>query len=98
RFIASANTGSPLIDLAKTLKDELGSRASKVPRYQIPNWLLTTLSVFNETLKEPASESGKVKNIDNTRAKKILGWEPRSVKETIRDSAESLYKFKLVKE
>ncbi|MCX2781237.1 NAD-dependent epimerase/dehydratase family protein [Microbulbifer thermotolerans] len=96
RFIASANTGIPLIELATILYREIGAQASKVPYRQLPNWLLKIMAIFSESLKDTASEAGKKKCIDSSRAKGLLGWETRSVHQTIRDTADRLFEMGLV--
>jgi dihydroflavonol-4-reductase len=42
-------------------------------------------------------ELGKVKQCSNEKAKKVLGWTPRSTEEAIVSCGESLSKFGVVK-
>ena len=42
-------------------------------------------------------ELGKVKNATNEKAKRVLGWTPRSNEDALAATAESLVKLRLVK-
>lgn len=49
------------------------------------------------SLREAATLRGRVPVIDNTKARSVLGWEPRDAAQTVVDTAESLFRFGLVR-
>ena len=48
-------------------------------------------------MKTVANQLGKTKELDNSKAKNILGWQPRSGEEAVIASAKSLIEFDIVK-
>lgn len=75
----------------------MGDRAKKVPTRTIPNFVLRFMSYFDGTIAMIVPELGKVKDVSNEKAKRILGWEPRSVEDAVAATAESVIKLGLVK-
>ncbi|MGU3416289.1 SDR family oxidoreductase [Enterobacteriaceae bacterium C34A] len=97
RFLASSGHSIQLVDVAKTLRDELGSEASKV----------STLELSDESIRHAANKNplmlGIVKllgvdmNVTSAKAQNLLGWAPRSPKSAIIATAKSLIALGLVK-
>lgn len=84
RFLAVADGPSVSFrDVAVLLHDELGSLASPVP--------LTEAAASSD-----GSDSSLAPVISNAKAKNVLGWEPRPVRETLLDTAMSLVELGLV--
>ena len=59
----------------------------------LPNWLVRLVSRFDSSVKQIVPELGKVKQASNAKAKRVLGWAPRSNEEAIVASAESLLRL-----
>ncbi|WP_185248301.1 aldehyde reductase [Chryseobacterium bernardetii] len=97
RFIAVAGKSISLLEIAKILKDNLGKKADKVPTKEVPNWIIKFLSLFNPKFSMILPHLGLVKNGSNEKAKKLLGWKPRSTKEAILATAHSLIELNQVK-
>ncbi|KAL9097863.1 MAG: hypothetical protein Q9165_000189 [Trypethelium subeluteriae] len=97
RFIAVAENFVWSVEIAKILKNKLGERAKKVPTWVVPNFLVKLLGVFDPTVRMITPELGKSKNASNEKAKRDLGWKPRSNEECIVATAESLEKLGMVK-
>lgn len=95
RFIASAGNAFPMIEIAKTLRDELGIEAAKVPRYNLPNWIVRTIAHFDPPMRQLIPLLGKPRHATSMKAQKILNWKPRPREETIIDAAKSLIRFQL---
>jgi nucleoside-diphosphate-sugar epimerase len=95
RFIAALPDMS-MLEIAKTLKKELPKETSKVPTRKLPNFMLKMVSWFDPAVKIVIPQLGKSSEMSNEKAKSLLGWKPRSREETIRATAESLVKFKLI--
>ena len=97
RFLAVAGDFMPLVAVAKVLKSRLGAGLSrKVPVRQLPNWLVRVAALRDPSVKQILPELGKVKNATNDKARRVLGWAPRSSEECIVATAESLVRLELV--
>ncbi|MGA3188346.1 MAG: aldehyde reductase [Bryobacteraceae bacterium] len=90
RFLAVAGDFISLLDIAKILKSRLGASAKRVPTRQLPDWLVRLAALRDPAVKQILPELGKRKNATNEKAKRILGWAPRSNEESIVATAESL--------
>jgi len=86
-----------MLDFAKILKDRLGERAKRVPTRELPNWLVHVASWLDPAVKQVLPELGKTRNATNAKAKRVLGWNPRSAEEAIVATAESLIRLGLSK-
>jgi nucleoside-diphosphate-sugar epimerase len=98
RFLAVAGDFLWMIDIAKMLKSRLGAAAKLVPTREIPNWLVRLASLRDPAVKQILPELGKFKNATNEKAKRVLGWTPRSNEESIVATAESLVRLGLLKD
>lgn len=96
RFLAVAGDFMTIQEIARVLKEGLGKSAEKVPTKKVPNWLVRIVSLWDQGAKQILPELGKKKNGSNEKAKRILGWSPRSNEEAILATAESLIRFGLV--
>jgi dihydroflavonol-4-reductase len=90
RFIAVAGDFLPMLEIAKILRKHLGDAAKKVPARELPDWLVRLAALRLPELKQALPELGKSKNATNAKAKRILGWAPRSAEEAIVATGESL--------
>jgi len=97
RFLAVAGEFTSILDIAKILKARLGALAKKVPTRQLPNWLVHVAALRDPAVKQILPELGKPKNGTNQKAKRILGWTPRSSDEAVVSTAESLLRLGLLK-
>jgi nucleoside-diphosphate-sugar epimerase len=98
RFLALAGDFMSLLGIARVLKTRLGAAAKRVPAWQLPNWVLRVAAVGNPTIRQILPELGKQKNATNEKAKRVLGWAPRSNEECIVATAESLIRLRLLKD
>jgi nucleoside-diphosphate-sugar epimerase len=96
RFIAVAGDFMPLLDIAKVLKARMGAAAERVPTRQLPNWLVRLAALRDPAVKQIVPELGKVKNATNEKARRLLGWAPRSSEDCIIATAESLVRLGLL--
>jgi nucleoside-diphosphate-sugar epimerase len=97
RFLACAGDFLSVLEIARVLKRRLGTRARRVPTWQLPNWLVRVAALADPTVRQILPELGKVKNATSDKAKRLLGWAPRSGDEAIVATAESLVALGLVK-
>ena len=97
RFIASSGDFLSMLDIAKLLKSRLGTAAKKVPARQLPDWLVRVASLRDPAVKQILPELGKKKNATNEKARRLLGWNPRSREDAILATAETLLQLGLLK-
>jgi dihydroflavonol-4-reductase len=97
RFLAVAGDSMSILDIAAVLRRRMGGAAKKVPTIQLPNWLMHGAALFSPTARQMLPELGKVKNSSNEKARRLLGWVPRSNEECIVAAADSLLRLGLLK-
>ena len=97
RFLAIAGDFVSMREIALVLKRRMGAVARKVPTWQLPNWLVRLAALRDPGVKQILPELGKRKNATNAKAKRLLGWSPRSNEDAIVATAESLVRLGLLK-
>ena len=98
RFLAVAGDFLSVLEMAKILKRRMGAAAKRVPTRQLPNWLVRIAALRDPAVKQILPELGKRKNGTNEKAKRLLGWAPRSSEEAIVATAETLVRLGLLKD
>ncbi len=98
RFLAVAGDFLWMVEIARILKSRMGSDARRVPARQLPNWLVRLASLRDPAIKVILPELGKQKNATNEKARRLLGWTPRSNEEALTATAESLVRLGLLKD
>jgi nucleoside-diphosphate-sugar epimerase len=96
RFLAVAGDFMLIRDIAKVLKARMGEAGKKVPTRQLPNWLVRIAALRDPAVKQILPELGKLKSATNEKAKRLLGWAPRSNEEAILATAKSLLQLGLL--
>jgi nucleoside-diphosphate-sugar epimerase len=96
RFLAVAGDCMSILDMARILRGCMGAAGKKVPRFQLPDWLVRIAAIRDPAVKSILPELGKIKNASNEKAKRVLGWAPRSNEQSTVASAESLVRLGLV--
>jgi nucleoside-diphosphate-sugar epimerase len=96
RFLGVAGEFMLLRDMAKVLKSRMGDAAKKVTTRQLPDWLVRLAALRDPAVKQIAPELGKLKNGSGEKARRLLGWAPRSNEEAIVATAESLLRLGLL--
>lgn len=98
RFLAMAGEVMSILDIAKVLKSRMGAAAKRLPTRELPNWLVRLVALRDPALKAVLPGLGKIKNATNEKARRVLGWAPRSKEESIMATAESLVRLGLLKD
>jgi len=98
RFLAVAGDFMSVREIAEALKAHLGAAARRVPTRQVPNWLVRMVAMLDPAVQQIVPELGKVKNGSGEKARRLLGWAPRSREEAIVATGESLVRLGLVKD
>jgi dihydroflavonol-4-reductase len=89
RFLA-AGPFMWLADVATLLREELGARASRVPRRVAPDALVRLLARFDRSLRPVLGELGQEYAYSTDKARQVLNWEQRPARQSILDCARSI--------
>jgi dihydroflavonol-4-reductase len=82
-------------ELAEYLTEQFPDYQKKIPRRELPNFLIKLLALFIREIEALIGDVGKIKRYDNSPAL-ALGWQPRSAKDAIKAGGESLIKLGIV--
>lgn len=93
RFIAESEEMS-MPQMAKLIKQHYPS--FKATTRTIPNWVISFLALFNSSMKTLNTMTGLNYHRDNSKAKRLLNWNPRPAKVTVLDSVNYLIENNLV--
>jgi dihydroflavonol-4-reductase len=97
RFIAISGNSISMVDIARILRARLGVSARRVPRLPLPDWLVKLAAMRDKSVQPLLPLLGQVRNATSEKARRVLGWSPRSNEEALVATAESLLRFGLVK-
>jgi nucleoside-diphosphate-sugar epimerase len=97
RFLAVAGDFLSMQEIARILKRRLGAAARRVPTLQLPNFIVRLAALRDPAVRQILPELGKFKNASGEKAKRTLGWAPRSTEEAIVATAESLLRLGLLR-
>jgi dihydroflavonol-4-reductase len=95
RFIGSGDFYW-MSEVAKMLKQGLGEKAKKVPSIPVPDFVARIAALFDPIVRGRLYELGKRRPVSSEKAKRVLGWTPRPITETVLDTARSLQASGLV--
>jgi nucleoside-diphosphate-sugar epimerase len=98
RFLATAGDFVSVQWIARVLKRRMGAAARRVATFQLPNWVVRLAGLRDPAVRQIVPELGKRKNATSAKAKRMLGWTPRSNEEAIVATAESLLRRGLLKD
>jgi nucleoside-diphosphate-sugar epimerase len=96
RFLAVADDFMTVQEIAGILRANMGTAAERVPTRVLPDWVLRLVALLDRSVAEIVPQLGKVKKSSNEKARRVLGWSPRSNKDAILASAESLVRLGLL--
>jgi dihydroflavonol-4-reductase len=96
RFLAVAGETMSLLQVGRVLRDKLGSKARRVPRFQAPDWVMRLAALRNPLARASLPLLGKVRSSTGAKARNLLGWSPRGNEEMLVATAESLIRHGLV--
>jgi nucleoside-diphosphate-sugar epimerase len=97
RFLAVAGDFMSVREIAAVLKTRLGPAARLVPTRQLPDFLVRMVAVIVPQVRQILPELGKAKNATGEKARRLLGWSPRSREDAIAATGESLLRLGLLK-
>jgi dihydroflavonol-4-reductase len=77
-------------EVAAALREELGADASKVPSRRVPSLLVKGLALFDPAIRSIVGQLGRKIEYSSGKAREVLGWSPRSSRESVVDTARSI--------
>ncbi|MBA3069064.1 MAG: aldehyde reductase [Hyphomonas sp.] len=84
-------------EVADTLRGQLPPAYEKrLPKGELPGWVLKLMAYVNPAVKQVIPELNRERHVSNEKAKRILGWQPRTAEEAILSGAKSLIAHKAV--
>jgi len=98
RFLAVAGDFLSIQGIAQTLKRRMGALGKRIPTRELPNWLVRLAALKDPAVKQILPELGTKKNATNAKARRVLGWSPRSNDDALAATAESLLQLGLLKD
>jgi nucleoside-diphosphate-sugar epimerase len=98
RFLAVAGDFVSVSKLAEVLRSRLGAAARRVPTRRLPNWLVRLAALADPSIRQIVGELGKRRNATSEKARRLLGWVPRSGEDALVATAESLMALGLLKD
>jgi nucleoside-diphosphate-sugar epimerase len=97
RFIAASPPEMMVVEMAKALRERMPEATKKVPKRELPNFLLRIVGWFDPAVSLVVPQLGTKRKMTNEKAKRLLGWQPRSRVDALQATAESLISLGLVK-
>ncbi|MCA8904114.1 MAG: aldehyde reductase [Hyphomonas sp.] len=95
RFLA-AGRFMWMSEVADVLRASFPAYAKKLPKGTLPNWVLKAMTLINPPVRQLIPELGRERHVSNEKARRVLGWTPRSEEEAIVDGARSLIDLKVI--
>ncbi len=98
RFLAVSGDFMSVLGIAKVLRARLGAAARRVPTWEVPDFVVHLASLIDPAVKQVLPELGKPKNATNEKARRLLGWAPRTNEDAVAATAESMLRLGLLKQ
>lgn len=90
RFLAVADGSMSVPEMARILRKRMGAAGGRVPTRVLPDWVLRLGALFAADLREVASRLGNDSTASNEKARRLLGWSPRTNEDALVSAAQSL--------
>lgn len=95
RFLA-AGRFMWMSEVADVLRENFPDYRRKLPKGELPDWLLKAMTLINPPLKAIVPELGRERHCSNDKARRVLGWMPRAEEESIVEGAQSLIDLNVI--
>lgn len=97
RFLLSSDPPIALKQIGAVIRAQLGDSAARVPTRAIPDLVVRIAALFSARFRSLAPDLGYVKKMSSEKARRVLGWQPRSSEDAIVAAARSMVARHLVK-
>jgi nucleoside-diphosphate-sugar epimerase len=89
-LLTSQEDAVPLADVGAELRSALGDRAPKVPTALLPSDAVRAAAEANPGMRPMAAELGYRKKVSSEKARRLLGFRPRTWQEAVAAAGESM--------
>jgi len=96
RFLATTGESLAMAEIAAILKQRMGPVADRVSTRVLPNVIVRSMALTNPAMKGMVPLLGVSLDASGEKAKRLLGWAPRSREDAIVATAESLLQLGLI--
>ncbi|MDP4207708.1 MAG: aldehyde reductase [Bacteroidota bacterium] len=93
RFLALSGGTMSLLEISLLLKEKMPEVARLASTKPMPDWLIRIAALFSSQAKGILPLVGIYRNASNDKARKLLGWRPRTNEEAIMATVKSLKKY-----
>src|SRR5262245_6062431 len=98
RFLAVAGEFLSVVQIARVLRRRTGAGGRRVPTLELPDFEARLAAMRDPAVQQILPELGKRKNATGEKARRLLGWQPRSNEDCLIATAESLMRLGLLKD
>ena len=96
RFIC-AEANHSMMELAQILKSRYGAQGFNVPTRRLPSIVLRAMAIFDSTVRLALNDLDNPVNVDNTKIRTVLRWQPRDLLEMTTSMADSMIEYGVVR-
>jgi dihydroflavonol-4-reductase len=84
------------MDLSRILADQFPAYRRKLPKWELPNFVVRIGAMFDRNLASIVGDLGEMRKVSTEKAKRVLGFKFRPVQEAVVASATSLIDLGLI--
>jgi len=95
RYLAAGDEVS-ITDIGRYVREAFPKRGKKAPVGELPSWAVKLMGTFNPPVRQIYIELGVSRAVSHAKATSELDWTPRDWRDTVRDTAESLFEYGIV--
>jgi len=96
RFLC-ANGNHSMRSIARILKEHLEPQGYRIPTGNLPSVMLRLVALWDKTARLALNDLGVEQNVDTSRIRSALNWEPRDLREMVTSMADSMIEHGIVK-
>src|SRR5579863_10360757 len=96
RFIC-AEANHSMMEIALILKARYTSQGFKVPTGRLPSFVIRVMAVFDKTVRLALNDLDSSQNVDSTKIRTVLRWQPRGLEEMTTSMADSMIEYGVVR-
>ena len=95
RFICAIENHS-LLDIARILDKHFSNQGFRIPTGKLPSFAMRLVALFDKTARLGLNDLDVRQNVDNSKIKEVLGWEPLDLEEMVVAMGESFIRYGVV--
>jgi dihydroflavonol-4-reductase len=96
RFIC-AEANHSMMEIAQILKARYGPQGFKIPTGRLPSIAVKLMAVFDKTVRLALNDLDTTQNVDNSKLRTLLDWQPRDLVEMTTSMADSMIEYGVVR-